>query len=398
MTDANNISPVSLCRLMGFALGLFAVQTFWGFTWATLPLYLKELTGSNTVTGIIISMAGITGLFFPVIAGAVSDRINTPLGRRRPLIITGWILACIMIGLLMRIDSLLAALPVIMLAYAGFFLAIGPYFALLPDTVPAAQRSFASGVMFLIGGTGMLSYLMFAARLWETSHTRPFVWVVIAVAVSVTVMCFSVREARVPVQLKQPSLLRELLRRKNVLKFFAAMTLQWIGLWMLSAFFVIASMALFGLSVERAIKAFFVMNVSFVLFALPAGLLATKLGLKRTTISGMAIMIVSFCCVSFVKSYSALIVLMVISGVGYGTVLAVSYPFFLSLLPEGNTAGFVGFYHACQNGTLLIGPVVGGIMVDHFGYTTLFYGAAAVMLAGLITYTIVRNPEGRVRN
>jgi MFS family permease len=202
----------------------------------------------------------------------------------------------------------------------------------------------------------------------------------------------------VPVRLKQPSLLRELLRRKNVLKFFAAMTLQWIGIWMLSAFFVIASMALFGLSVDRAIEAFFVMNVSFVLFALPAGLLATKLGLKRTTIYGMAIMIVSFCCVSFVKSYSALIVLMVISGVGYGTVLAVSYPFFLSLLPEGNTAGFVGFYHACQNGTLLIGPVVGGIMVDHFGYTTLFYGAAAVMLAGLITYTIVRNPEGRVRN
>ena len=398
MTDANNFSLVSLFRLTGFALGLFAVQTFWGFTWATLPLYLKELTGSNTATGIIISMAGITGLFFPVIAGAVSDRISTPLGRRRPLIITGWILACIMVGLLMRIDSLLAALPVIMLAYAGFFLAIGPYFALLPDTVPAAQRSFASGVMFLIGGTGMLSYLMFAARLWETSHTRPFVWVVIAVAVSVTVMCFSVREARVPVRLKQPSLLRELLRRKNVLKFFAAMTLQWIGLWMLSAFFVIANMALFGLSVERAIEAFFVMNVSFVLFALPAGLLATKLGLKRTTIYGMAIMIVSFCCVSFVKSYSALIVLMVISGVGYGTVLAVSYPFFLSLLPEGNTAGFVGFYHACQNGTLLIGPVVGGIMVDHFGYTTLFYGAAAVMLAGLITYAIVRNPEGRVRN
>jgi hypothetical protein len=45
MTDANNILPVSLYRLMGFALGLFAVQTFWGFTWATLPLYLKELTG-----------------------------------------------------------------------------------------------------------------------------------------------------------------------------------------------------------------------------------------------------------------------------------------------------------------------------------------------------------------
>ena len=36
------LSPAGLLKLAGFAMGLFAVQTFWGFTWATLPLYLKE--------------------------------------------------------------------------------------------------------------------------------------------------------------------------------------------------------------------------------------------------------------------------------------------------------------------------------------------------------------------
>ncbi|MDD4861842.1 MAG: MFS transporter, partial [Smithellaceae bacterium] len=79
--------------------------------------------------------------------------------------------------------------------------------------------------------------------------------------------------------------------------------------------------------------------------------------------------------------------------IGYGTVLAVAYPFFLSMLPEGNTAGFVGLYHACQNGTLLVGPAVAGLLIDHFGYVTLFYGAAVVMLAGMITYITVQNPE-----
>ncbi|HBJ74738.1 MAG TPA: hypothetical protein DDY86_04290, partial [Syntrophaceae bacterium] len=64
MSDPNGSSPVPLYKLMGFAMGLFAVQTFWGFTWATLPLYLKELTGSNLATGMIISTTGITGLFF----------------------------------------------------------------------------------------------------------------------------------------------------------------------------------------------------------------------------------------------------------------------------------------------------------------------------------------------
>jgi len=397
MSDAPGSSPVTLLRLVGFAMGLFAVQTFWGFTWATLPLYLKELTGSNVVTGIIISTTGITGLFFPVLAGALSDRISTPLGRRRPLILAGWCLACIMVLLLMRIDSLMAALPVIVLAYAGFFFAIGPYFALLPDTVPVSQRSFASGVMFLVGGTGILSYLMFAARLWETSHARPFVWVLIAIPVSVAILCFSVKEARIPGSINHKSLLKGLADEKNLMRFLVGFALQWIGLWMVSAFFVITCMALFGLTVERAVQAFFVMNASFVCCALPAGLLAARLGLKRTTIFGVAILIACFCFVPFIKSYSTLLICMVIAGAGYGTVLAVSYPFFLSLLPAGNTAGFVGLYMACQNGTLLVGPVIAGLMIDRFGYVTLFFGAAAVMLVGMMMYMTVRHPEAQRR-
>jgi len=44
---------------MGFVKGLFAVQTFRGSTWATLPLYLKELTGSKLATGMIITDSAI---------------------------------------------------------------------------------------------------------------------------------------------------------------------------------------------------------------------------------------------------------------------------------------------------------------------------------------------------
>ncbi len=395
MSDNNGSAHVTLLKLAGFAMGLFAVQTFWGFTWATLPLYLKELTGSNAVTGIIISMAGITGLFFPVLAGSLSDRINTPLGRRRPLIVAGWILACAMLLLLMRIDSLFVALPVIVLAYAGFFFAIGPYFALLPDTVPVSQRSFASGIMFLVGGTGILSYLMFAARLWDTSHIRPFVWVVIAVCVSVTIMCFSVKEGRAQGPIKHQSLLKSLAGEKNLRRFLVGMTFQWVGLWMVSAFLVITCIGLFGLTVERAVTAFFTLNASFVFSALPAGLLATKLGMKRITISGVAILIVCFCCIPLIKTYPTLLVFMVIAGAGYGTILAVSYPFFLSLVPEGNTAGFVGLYLGCQNGTLLLGPAIAGFMIDRLGYVALYYGAAVVMLAGMIMYMTVRTPEAR---
>ncbi|GEM_PF-5687261 len=59
MSDANGFSFVPLYKLMGFVKGLFAVQTFRGSTWATLPLYLKELTGSKLATGMIITDSAI---------------------------------------------------------------------------------------------------------------------------------------------------------------------------------------------------------------------------------------------------------------------------------------------------------------------------------------------------
>lgn len=385
------LTSAKILKLAGFALGLFAVQTFWGFTWATLPLYLKAMTQSNVATGIVISTAGITGLFFPVLAGMISDRISTPLGRRKPLIIAGWVLACVMILLLEQIDSLYWALPVILLAYAGFFLAIGPYFALLPDIFEESERTLASGVMFLVGGMGVLSYLLFAARSWETSPLLPFVWVVAAVSVSVTILCFAVEEPAGEGRRGHPALFSGIFCKKNLLKFLAGMALQWISLWMVSAFFVITCMALFGLGVERAVGAFFVLNASFVCFALPAGLLAGRLGMKKTTILGMAILAACFCLIPFIPSYGMLMVFMVIAGAGYGTVLAVSYPFFLSLLPEGNAAGYAGLYHACQNGTLLAGPVLAGWIIDYFGYTVLFYAAAAVILAGIMLYLSVKS-------
>lgn len=385
---------LSIFKLAGLGMGLFAVQTFWGFTWTTLPLYLKELVNSNTVTGIILSTAGITGMVLPVLSGAVSDRLNTALGRRRPVLGAGWLLACAMVMLLLHVNTIGIALPLIVIAYGGFFTAIGPYFALLPDTVPHEHRSVASGVMFFVGGLGMLSYLLFAARLWDTSHEWPFYWAVIAIALSTTVMCFSVREPREhrPAE-HRGNVLFDAFRRRETALFLSGMVLWWIGIWMVSAFFVITCKALFHVSTALAVQAFFLLNLSFVLFALPAGLMASKLGMKPVTVAGLLLLALSFIAVPLIPSYHAVLPLMVLAGGGYGIMLAVSYPLFLKLVPEGKTAGYVGVYMAAQNGTLLIGPALGGLLIDYCGYVTHFIGAAAFILAGMVFLIAVPMPE-----
>jgi len=383
-----------LIKLAGFGMGLFAVQTFWGFTWTTLPLYLKEIANSNIVTGIILSTAGATGMILPVLSGSISDRINTPLGRRRPFIVGGWLLACTMVLLLLKVNTIAMALPLVILAYAGFFTSIGPYFALLPDTVPHTQRSIASGIMFFVGGLGMLSYLFFAARLWDVSHSRPFYWAVIAVILATAFMCLSVHEPEEhAAEEHSGNVLVAALRHRNTAFFLSGMILWWIGIWIVSAFFVITCKALFQVSTALAVKAFFILNASFVLFALPAGLMAAKFGVKQVTMLGLLLLVISFLTVPFIPSYTVVLPCMVMAGAGYGIMLAVSYPMFLKIVPPGKTAGYVGLYMGAQNGTLLVGPAVGGFLIDYYGYTTHFVGAALCILGGMILLGAVRMPE-----
>ncbi len=382
--------------MAGFAMGLFAVQTFWGFTWATLPLFLSGFAGSNIVTGIMLSTTGITGMVLPVVSGMVSDRISTRWGRRRPVIAAGWVLTCAMLLLMPSTRSLPAILLLLVLAYAGFFTAMGPYFALLADTFRPEERSKATGVMFMVGGTGILSYLLLPARLYEVSPQWPFLWTVAGIVFANTVLFSVIRERADEAARPQTGrIFRRVFKEKQVVRFYVGMVLWWIGLWMVSAFFIIAYREIFGISIGRAVSAFLIFNISFVVSALPAGLLGIRYGLKKITACGLALLALSLACTPLIGSYNASLPFLVAAGVSYSAVLAVSYPFFLRLLPGGNTAGFVGLYMACQNGTLLIGPALGGLVIDLFGYPVLFIASASAILAGLAVFLTVKEAPSK---
>ncbi len=384
--------------MAGFATGLFAVQTFWGFTWATLPLFLRGFAGSNTVTGILLSTTGITGIILPVLSGMLSDRTFRRAGAAQAVIakiIEPGLRRRMLPHHIMGPVAHPAVLVLLVLAYAGFFTAMGPYFALLADTFRPEERSKATGIMFLVGGTGILSYLLVPARLYEIWRLWPFLWTVGGILIANAVL-FSVIGERpaAPARGNGRGIFAEVFGEREVMRFYGGMILWWIGLWMVSAFFIIAYREIFRVSTGKALTAFFIFNVSFVASALPAGLLGIRYGLKRINAIGLGLLAVGLACTPFIGGYAASLPFLVVAGASYSAVLAVSYPFFLRLLPPGNTAGFVGLYMACQNGTLLVGPALGGVVIDLFGYSVLFIASGCAILAGLAVFLSVR--EGRV--
>jgi len=70
-------------------------------------------------------------------------------------------------------------------------------------------------------------------------------------------------------------------------------------------------------------------------------------------------------------------------------VMAVGLAYMLDLVPRGRTAEFVGFSVISVAAAQLVGPLIGGKLIDVVGYRSIFPAAAAAMLAGLIILQFV---------
>lgn len=370
-------------RLVIFSLGLFAVQTFWGFFAATLPLFLMERARSETVTGLILALAGIFGMSLPVLCGAASDRLRGKW-RRRVFIAGGWAAVIVVLLILPMAHSLGAVVVLAALLYAAFFTTMGPYFALLADITSPGERGSAAGIMFLVGGTGNLLYLLVGARLGEVHPWGSFLFTAACIAAGAGTMIAGTREPLAPpVRRDGHTLLRYVMSRKDLLFFYGALFLWWSGNWMANTFFVLAVKRLFNVPTGTAVTGLFVVTLSFVLFAFPMGRLGDRLGHRRVTAAGLLLLALIYMVIPHIHGMTAAFIALIGAGAGFSVLLSVAYAFFTSLIPPERTAALLGIYMACQNGSLLVGNALGGVLLEHWGPVALFTGAGLILLGAL---------------
>ncbi|TMC90389.1 MAG: SLC45 family MFS transporter, partial [Chloroflexi bacterium] len=124
-----------------------ALSAFWFgnfFLWQPLTTVVIQnqidavvpKANQGTAIGLAVSIGGLFAMTIPPIIGAISDRLNTPFGRRRPIMVGATLLT--LPGLLVLATA--STYPQIVIGYAWvqfFFNAAGAAFAgIIPDVVP----------------------------------------------------------------------------------------------------------------------------------------------------------------------------------------------------------------------------------------------------------------------
>ena len=402
LNESVRITPAKMLIL---GVGWLGVQFFWGFHISAMPLFLNDLLDSKVKISIVLSLAGVAGCIVPPIAGYFSDRTSGRFGRRRPYIFFG--LLCVLISLffLPRETMFLTITLVSGAMYFGLRFAETPYLSLLPDITPPEQRGTASGAMNLLGSLGLISFFVISyftekSNVWENNPAGAFYMVGIVAFVAALVPILTIREPEVPqgdgggAQGKSPlEYLKGIAKETSAMRFFTAQFFWWLGFMIVSSWVVLFVVEELKATEADSFKVLGVFSVVMTLFVLPLGMLGDRFGRKRLLSLMIGLWVVSEIIVGFSQNLTQALYLVGLTAIPFAAIMGVGFAFMLDLIPKDRTAEFVGFSIISIAVAQVMGPIIGGVLIESLGYRSIFPATAGFMFVGLILLQFVQPRE-----
>jgi maltose/moltooligosaccharide transporter len=147
---------LSFWQIWNMSFGFLGIQFGWGLQMANMSAIYTYLGAHASDIAILWLAAPVTGILIQPIIGQASDRIWTRLGRRRPFILGGAVLASAALLLMPNSPSIWIAAGLLWVLDGTINASMQPFRALVADNLPEEQNSkgFAIQSLFIgLGGT-----------------------------------------------------------------------------------------------------------------------------------------------------------------------------------------------------------------------------------------------------
>ncbi len=168
-----------------------------------------------------------------------------------------------------------------------------------------------------------------------------------------------------------------------VLPFYVPSILSFLGVGM-----VVPLLALFarhvGASVAEAGFIVGLFGLGHVLFNIPAGLLISRFGMRRTLISATVLEGLLAAALGFVENLVPLAILVFLLGCVHTVYYVTRISFFRALVPASHRGRSLALIGGSNRFGQFLGPIVGGIVAEVFGFRYLFWLFSALMMASLV--------------
>jgi MFS family permease len=305
-----------------------------------------------------------------------------------------------------------------------------PVVALMPDITPSEFRSQANGVINFMGGIGTIVALQTGGMLYKISPSFPF-WLGsgLVIAAALIVYLFIEEPKEYTTTEEQPGMfasLREVFNDpdKSGLRILFAIFFWFIGFSAVETFFTLYAKNHLGLNEGDGATLLSVLPLFFVLFAIPSGFIAGKLGRKTTIMIGL-ITITLMLILLYVTPAAALLtgitplplvgiplveggarmltlagVLLILGGIGWAFININSLPMIVDLTSMARIGTFTGLYYLFSTLSAIIGPNVNGwaIQLTNNNYNIIMVIAPVFMMIAFWLMMGVKRGEATQAN
>jgi MFS family permease len=401
-------------------LAFLSIQAFWELYNKIIPLILQRtFVLGDTLAGAIMALDNIFAVLLLPLFGTLSDRVDTPIGRRMPFILVGTVVtvaAMILLPIADNLGNLPMFMSVLLVTLVAVCLYRSPAVALMPDVTPPPLRSKANAVINLMGALGAAVALVLMRVLvpegGKPNYLPLFGLVAGIMVAAVAVLFVSIKEKKLAAEVRAAypdagsdiqdsagsrgtgvkGLPRDVRRS---LIFLLLSVFFWYAAYnaVETAFSKYAQNTL-GLEGGKFAESLLVAMVSAVVGFIPVALFANKIGRKRTVMFGVALMFAGFAAAFFYTTFhSSMNILLGMVGLGWAAINVNSYPMVVDMAKGSDIGRFTGYYYFFVMSAQIVTPILSGAFLEFIGYRTLFPYAAVFMLLAFLTMTQVKHGD-----
>ena len=402
-------------------LAFFTTGIAWGLYDTQVNQQLETYLGLLALVGFWMALDNILGVIIQPIMGSISDNTRSRFGRRTPYIIIGVILSATFFAFIPTGFGTSFMLLLIWMFLFG--ISMGFYrsqaVALMPDFVRPHNRSKANAIINLMGGIGAV--IAFTLGLVGDSIGFQTIFIIVSVImiVALAIFLWKVKEVeaysykllldaetkegkKIKQGIEKPKLiesLKDIAKEddKATLIMLLAIFFWFVGYQGIQSLFTIYATDPNILDQSPGFASFMLNFVAlpFILFAIPAGIIATKTGRRKTIKVGLILMISALIFGTFAqKSLIATILALVIAGIGWAMVNVNSITVIWELAPSIEKIGtYTGVYYFFSVLAAILGPIIVGAITDLTGRAFLLSNAAIFLVIAFLLMFLVKRGE-----
>ncbi len=401
--------------LVGFAF--FVISAFWQAYDTIVPLILKNRFGMlEFESGAIMALDNVFAVFLLPIFGNLSDRTSSRFGKRTPYIVCGTVAAVISFVALGFAPNLLVFVLLLLASLLSMATFRSPAVALMPDVTVKPLRSKANAVINLMGTAGGILVLLLAGPFGtsapgKTDFSAYIIAVVGIMILGLVTFIFTVREpawveamekdsATIPdEEAEERSATGGKLSRgqlRSLILILASVALWYIGYNAVTSKYSLYATNILHMSYSTTLL---IAQAAAVVSYIPVGMIASRVGRRRTILAGVAMLTTAFAGAFFVTEHTSPILmtaLFALAGIAWATINVNSFPMVVELASGSDVGKYTGYYYTASMAAQIVTPVLSGALMDLFTMRAVFFPYAAIACAcAFVTMFFVRHGDAK---